>query len=215
VKIPDLRQRNFLSLETTFPLVAQPCSECGSSRQSATVHATAAIGSTVTTGPGISLTFNRDQPWSVRWYELKQSLSAVEEVCRPDHYQGSDAVKKAIRIFFTDCFHMGDWLWEDKSRTNLTETEVREFIKKHPSLRVSDGFANTDKHRVRNRVRNQAGAITAQIRTVTLDTNEIKVVIEWGTHGSTPHTEDALDLARRCVAAWEEYLKAKGLQSPI
>jgi hypothetical protein len=26
---------------------------------------------------------------------------------------------------------------------------------------------------------------------------------------------DALDLARRCVAAWERYLKANGLQSPI
>jgi hypothetical protein len=38
--------------------------------------------------------------------------------------------------------------------------------------------------------------------------------IGWS-QGQKSGTEDALDLARRCVAAWEGYLKVHGPQSPI
>ena len=119
-------------------------------------------------------------------------------------------MKNAFENFFIDCFHMGDWLWEDRSRTGLTKTQVCKFIENDPSLRICEGFANADKHRVRSKT----GAITAKITTVTLSEIGTQVSIEWSQGSHTP-TEDALDLARRCVAAWEGYLLANGLQSPI
>jgi hypothetical protein len=105
---------------------------------------------------------------------------------------------------------MGDWLWKDRSRTDLTETEVRDFMKNDASLHLCAGMANTDKHRVRD----SSKAITAKIASVTPGPNGTKVLIEWS-QGTNAKTVDALDLARRCVAAWDNYLVKKGLRSPI
>lgn len=105
---------------------------------------------------------------------------------------------------------MGDWLWEDRPSTGLNETQVKLFIENDPSLRVCEGIANTEKHRVRKK----SGAITAKIKGISPGSNGTQVSIEWS-QGANTYTEDALDLARRCVAAWEGYLVANGLQSPI
>jgi hypothetical protein len=40
------------------------------------------------------------------------------------------------------------------------------------------------------------------------------VLIEWS-EGPLSGIEDGLDLARRCVAAWEAYLRRNGLTPPI
>jgi hypothetical protein len=118
-------------------------------------------------------------------------------------------VKRDFENFFTQCFHLGDWLWEDRT-TGLTHQQVRTFIDKEAALRICAGVANTSKHRTRS----QPNAITARIASVGFDGEGTHVTIDWseGLHGGT---ENALDLARRCVTAWDGYLKASGLQSPI
>jgi hypothetical protein len=189
--------------------LTQPCPTCRSSSQNVSAYAGVAIGLAAAIGPGVSLTFSSDQPWYAKWHKVKQSLATVETACHPSSYQGNDPVKRAVESFFVDCFHMGDWLWEDSS-TGLNKPQVCTFIENDPSLRVCEGFANTDKHRVRSK----SGAITAKIRSITSGPNGVQVSIEW-MQGANTHTEDALDLARRCVAAWEACLLANGLQSPI
>jgi hypothetical protein len=92
----------------------------------------------------------------------------------------------------------------------LTEVKVRDFIGNDAALRICAGMRNTSKHRIRNR----PTAVTARIKSIRSDENGARGTIEW-TEGSNSGTEDALDLARRCVAAWDGYLKASELQSPI
>ena len=104
---------------------------------------------------------------------------------------------------------MGDWLWGDKS-TGLYEKQVRSFIDNDPVLRVCAGIANTTKHHTRT----QAGAMTARVAVVTTDETGTRVITRWS-EGQKSGTEDALDLARRCVAAWDDYLKQNGTHSPI
>ncbi len=118
-------------------------------------------------------------------------------------------MKRDFENFFTQCFHLGDWLWEDKT-TGLTHQQVRTFIDKEAALRICAGVANTSEHRTRS----QPNAITARIASVGFDGEGTHVTIDWseGLHGGT---ENALDLARRCVAAWDGYLEASGLQSPM
>jgi hypothetical protein len=159
--------------------------------------------------PGISIGYNPDRPWYAQWHNVRQHLHTVEADSRPNAYQGNNPVKRDFENFFTHCFHLGDWLWEDKS-TGLTEKQVRKFIEKDPALRICAGVANTTKHRTRS----QSNAMTARIASVGFNDKETRVSIDWskGPHGGTV---DALDLARRCVAAWKGYLKANGLQSPI
>jgi hypothetical protein len=49
---------------------------------------------------------------------------------------------------------------------------------------------------------------------VAADPSSVQVEICWS-EGTKTGTEDALDLARRCVGAWDAYLERHGLQSPI
>ena len=56
--------------------------------------------------------------------------------------------------------------------------------------------------------------MTARVAVVTTDETGTRVITRWS-EGQTSGTEDALDLARRCVAAWDDYLKQNGTHSPI
>jgi hypothetical protein len=153
--------------------------------------------------------YGPDRPWYVQWRSVRQHLEIVESNCRPGAYRGNEPVRLDFENFFTQCLHLGDWLWEDKT-TGLTETQVRKFIEKDQALRVCAGMANTSKHRTRS----QANALTARIASVTSDPNGTRASIAWS-KGFDSGTEDALDLAGRCMAAWDGYLKANGLRSPI
>jgi RNA polymerase subunit RPABC4/transcription elongation factor Spt4 len=188
--------------------LTQPCPTCGSLRQSAAQAGVALVVATAQPAT-VSASYNSDQPWSAQWLNVRQHLETAEAACRPDSYRGNVAVKRSIENFFTQCFHMGDWLWEDPS-TGLTRSQVGGFINSDPSLRVCAGMANTSKHRVSN----DPGAITAKIKSISPNLNETEVLIEW-THGANTQAENALDLARRCVVAWDGYLKANTLQPPV
>lgn len=189
--------------------LTKPCPACGSSRQDVTVQASAAIATAAAVQSGISISYSFDQRWYAKWHNVRQRLATTEDACRPCSYRGNDAVKRSVEDFFTHCFHMGDWLWEDPS-TGLTKAQVCTFIENDPSLSVCEGIANTDKHRVRSK----PGAITAKIKNISSGGSGTQVSIEWS-QGPNTYTEDALDLARRCITAWEGYLLASGLQSPI
>jgi hypothetical protein len=81
-------------------VLTQPCPACGSSRQSASVRATAAAGVAAVLQPGgVSLTFNPDQPWYTQWHKVRQSLKIVEDACLPETYPGSNAVQHATETF--------------------------------------------------------------------------------------------------------------------
>jgi hypothetical protein len=186
-----------------------PCPACGGTRQNATVEAQTVMTTTAVPAPRILIGYNPDRPWYAQWHNVRQHLEKVEADCQPGAYRGNDPVKRDFENFFTQCFHLGDWLWEDKT-TGLTHQQVRTFIDKEAALRICAGVANTSEHRTRS----QPNAITARIASVGFDGEGTHVTIDWseGLHGGT---ENALDLARRCVAAWDGYLEASGLQSPM
>jgi hypothetical protein len=153
--------------------------------------------------------YGEQRPWSNHWYDVQQELRAVEAACQPGANRDNQSLKRSFETFFTVCFHFGDWLWEDQS-TGLTKRQVENFIDSDPALRVCEGLANTKKHRTRRKM----NAMTVVIAEVHYDRTGSRAIVEW-TEMQRSGSEDALDLARRCVVAWERYLKANGLQSPI
>ena len=159
--------------------------------------------------PGIRIDYNPNRPWYEKWYDVRQHLDALEAVCRSGAYPGNDPVVRSCKTFFTECFHLGDWLWDDPS-TGLTEQEVQQFILGDPALRICEGMANTNKHHSRRK----ATYVTARISSVNSDDKGTQASVSWS-QGKQSSSDDALDLARRCVAAWQGYMAAKGLNSPI
>jgi hypothetical protein len=184
-----------------------PCAACRSTRQTVSVTAQAAtvrLGGAVT---GISVSYAPSRPWYESWHAVRQQLASAEATLLT--YRGNDLVKREFENFFTVCLHLGDWLWEDRS-TGLTRAQVRSFVDSDPALRVCLGVANTTKHHTRS----QPGAMTARITSISSGGHGASATIGW-TEGTKSGTEDVLSLAKRCVAAWERYLAANGLQSPI
>jgi hypothetical protein len=104
---------------------------------------------------------------------------------------------------------MVDWLGNDPA-ANLSLAQVRSFIDSDSDLHICAGIANTTKHHTRSR----SNEMTARISSIASNPTSVQVMIDWS-EGQNNGTEDALELARRCVNAWERYLVADHLQSPI
>ena len=85
----------------------------------------------------------------------------------------------------------------------------------YPALVIGDAVAQTKKHdqRAPRRARRRAGdPITAMVDDAISDGTGVRVPITWSRHsGSASGTEDALDLARRCVQEWQQFFAHHGL----
>jgi hypothetical protein len=79
-------------------------------------------------------------------------------------------------------------------------------------LRLCDGLAQTIKHHTRNRKPSpkDRDPITARISHVRSGFG-VTAQIEWCSFSGLSGSEDAYDLARRCVAGWEQFFKQEGL----
>lgn len=77
-------------------------------------------------------------------------------------------------------------------------------------LKICNGAAIVAKHHTRG----DASAMTARIVSVGARPTGVEVALDWA-EGSNSGTEDALKFARRCVGSWEQFLKSKGLSSPV
>jgi hypothetical protein len=150
----------------------------------------------------------QDRSWAEKWVTVQKQLERVEQVCTPG-YKGDDDVTRAFDSFFVDCVHLGDWIWSDKT-TGFTKAEVRAYIKESWDLTLCLAAANIEKHHTRS----DPNAMTAWIGRINLSPTAIEVSVHWS-KGSESGATDALELARRCVRAWDKLLKSKGLDHPV
>ena len=127
----------------------------------------------------------------------------MEAACRPEAYRGGLYIVAAFENFFWQCFHLGDALWEDTS-TGLSPQKVTRFIVGDPDLKYCEAMASTSKHH-----RRHSRQLTARVHSITPAPTGTRATIRWQ-QGSNTGTEDALDLARRCLAAWDRYCTKQG-----
>lgn len=184
----------------------QPCTKCGS-RQNTPVKAGAAAATVAAASVGVELTYGEVRPWQDQWRTVVQQLEVVETACEPGVASDTDVVRRGFDAFFTQCAHVADWVGNDPATTHSFD-EVRKFVESDPALRVCLSVANTSKHHTRT----GKNAMTARIESIASDSAGIKARISW-TEGQDNGNEDALDLARRCVAAWQGYLERNGLDA--
>jgi hypothetical protein len=78
-----------------------------------------------------------------------------------------------------------------------------------PALRLADGIAQTTKHHTRTF---GTDPITARITDITIGPGGRYAKISWSQPSGAKGSEDALDLARRCVDAWRRFLAGRGLK---
>ncbi|MBO0882504.1 MAG: hypothetical protein J2P17_19660, partial [Mycobacterium sp.] len=103
--------------------------------------------------------------------------------------------------FFTTCHELGDWIEE---QTGLPATD---YAKAPPTLELCDAMAQTAKHHTRQRGKDP---VTAHVSVVHGDLIKHADIV-WTRKSGGSGTEDALDLANRCIAEWEKFFQQNSL----
>lgn len=201
------------------------CPECGGDRRNATVrlepavvvarvggaHASGSVtiraqtvsAATMMDSVTVAIGYNVRRPWAQKWREVLQLVSELDGMYQPPPV-GNEPVYRTVENLFKCCRELADWLEKDASCP-----EAMVHVNTHPDLRICDGVAQTTKHHTRQ---GKKDPITARVANIWGGPQGSHVLIEWSTPNGGPiGSEDALDLAQRCVRAWEAFFTVHGL----
>jgi hypothetical protein len=131
-----------------------------------------------------------------KWREVLTRLNDLEIA-----YNGSniDDLRQGVEHFLKSCRELADWL------QNGAGLNALEFVHRDKDLRICDGLAQTSKHHTRE---GKNDPITAWIGSImSKSSGSSSARIEWARPSGSQGSEDALDLARVCVAAWQRFLR--------
>jgi hypothetical protein len=184
--------------------VEQPCPTCGGVRRNAVVHAAVASGIGVVSAVGISIGYGPNRPWQQKWHDARHGLEELEATYRKDS-ENNDIVRRRVEDFFRDCRELADWLKQSANRP-----EAMSYVNTDSDLELCDGMAQTTKHHSRKPTQANPDPITARITRVDSGFG-VKAEIGWSSHRGRSGIEEALDLARRCMAAWRRFFQKYNL----
>lgn len=190
--------------------VSDPCPQCGGARRNAVVQAQAALSVATAMSVTVSIGYNLEPGWAYQWNSIQRHLARLREQYQGINTLGNVDVEQNVHSLFLSLFHLYDWLHED-SALSLSKAVVNDWINQHPdSLGICRAYANTWKHKTRDR----PGALIAQITRIESGPNGQKVTIgyrPWD-QPNQPMTEvDGLELAEKSEQDWRDFLKAHGI----
>jgi hypothetical protein len=178
--------------------VGKSCPSCGGSRREAVVQAGVALSAVATLTATASVGYNPQRPWQQKWRDVLHGLDVLRETYGQNDLD-NEVVRRQVEDFFKDCRELADWL-----RQSANRPEAMDYVHADPNLELCDGMAQTTKHHTRKPNPN-SDPITARIAWV--HGGHVRGEIEWSSQNGAKGTEDALDLAERCVAAWESFFR--------
>jgi hypothetical protein len=156
--------------------------------------------------PTIAIGYNEPRPWQQKWQDVLHALEQLERAYVTEEGQGNEHVRRLVEDFFTTCRELADWLWQDKQNTGLDESAVRALMRDDP-LRLADAMAQTTKHHTRW----GNNPITARVSEIRVAADGARAQIGWFRPSGERGSEDARDLARRCVDAWQNFIEVAPL----
>ena len=176
---------------------------CGGLRRDAVVHAQTALAVVAALNASVSIGYDPDRPWPQKWRDVKHGLDVLEAMYAQNDLD-NDVVRRQVEDFFKDCRELADWLKQQAGKP-----QAMSYVHTDSDLKLCDGMAQTIKHHTRTPTSWNPDPITAWIATVYGGKGE------WSSVSGANGTEDALRLARRCVAAWQRFFQREGLDPAI
>lgn len=171
-----------------------PCPKCGSLERGRLVRVQGALGITAAVDASVSIRYNPNRPWQQKWRDVLSGLRQIEQTYGQNDLD-NEIVRRQIEDFFKDCREFADWL-----KHSAGKAEAMNFVATDPDLKLCDALAQTTKHHTRK----LKGSIRAWIAEIH-GGRGVWAEIEWSDPSGNTNTEDALDLARRCVSAWRRF----------
>ncbi|TQS45588.1 hypothetical protein [Cryptosporangium phraense] len=183
--------------------VGGPCPQCGGGRRDATVYGSVVMAASAVLTATASVGYHPGRPWQQKWRDTQSDLRQLEAV-----YAGpgvnNETMRRYVEAFFKDCQELADWLTHGGGSSNAMD-----FVHEDADLRLCDGMAQTTKHHTRVRGKDP---VTAQVAWIH-GGHHPRAELEWSTPAGEGGKVDALDLARRCIAAWERYFALHSLDA--
>ena len=155
----------------------------------ATLSATASVGYAPTPA------------WTQKWRDVLDGLAEVERLYTLSDTSNEPA-RRAVEVFFARCRELADWLQEN---AGVPQRDLEILLASDPALKLCDGMAQTTKHHTRRQ--RQRDPVTARVSWFHGGPS-VRLDIDWSTATGNSGTEDALDLANRCVTSWRAFITA-------
>jgi hypothetical protein len=183
-----------------------PCPTCGSMHRTVKVVATATVGVSISGPVGLKITKGPDRSWHEKWLAVTDALRKIEDAYSQPDLSGQE-IESRVNTFFVECDHLRDWTGDDAQLPNITKAGADTFMRSEKCIEIANALSNTHKHRTRAR------GMTARVSAYSRVHGGISAEVSFGPSGTEWHV-DARTLARGCVAAWEAWFGAMGIQQP-
>ena len=131
----------------------------------------------------------------------------------------SDNYEDDVYNFFVNCYHLKDWIKNDKAVAEPVQNAVESYIDLNRALTICGDICNARKHLLGKRKR-KSGSPPYEHPDFGKKQFAVGITIGADTTISLLHWEvntdsgpiDAFQLAAECVAAWDQFLTAQGLK---
>lgn len=183
----------------------QPCPKCGSTNLRWLISVN--IQAVSSSSTSLSVTYTDTEDWRRYHDNLHRQLPMLDQ----SHMGPSsrEAVADAVATqdsFLVAAYHLGDSIWNS---TQVKEDEVRSAVRNNGDLALLADVANTVKHVILTSTPKTGEAPQREDPTAAGQPDGTWRLLHRYRHkGSAP---EALDIARRGLAAWDDALRAWGL----
>lgn len=128
-----------------------------------------------------------------------------------DHTHHSASYDDDVHSFFQNCYHLKDWIKNDPYCAGWKDVETH--INANQDLQLCADLCNAQKHLKLTSQRSgqnpQFGGSHMRLNiTEGGGPTTVKIAVSYSVDTTSAGTIDALDLAKRCVTAWKDFIEA-------
>jgi hypothetical protein len=149
---------------------------------------------------------------NLKQYErAKRYLERIGKIYNGVYYPGSsEAYEDEVVSFFIHCFHIGDWLIY-LAKSPVSKQDINNFVNSHNELKICADFCNGEKHCRLIHTKRTGGQPHLAYRKYSVShyTPESGIPSTYKASYkivSGSNTYDALELAKKCMSLWDEYI---------
>jgi hypothetical protein len=141
-----------------------------------------------------------DRDWTDQLRRVRRWHKRLDDVPATVTREGKEAALDYIDAFFLACFHLKDWV---KASGHPKANEVEQFIADHAEMELSRKLCNASKHFELS----SGSAMRTDAHAVFIDGVRQQEAETWIVIDDDGREWEMFQLANRCMALWEGFLK--------
>jgi hypothetical protein len=146
--------------------------------------------------------WNPLKDWTAKYLQFTWNVNQLRRLYAPGSGADQGEVRRIVETAFTSAVSLGDWLTAGPEPVTVTPGDVERFVMTEP-LSIASAFDHPD----------GPEAETSRLVAVGF-VRPPHFWVEYRRPNARPVRYDALDLAARCLQAWQSFLTARGVSLP-